>query len=460
MIHSPLLLDSALASNSHPLQSIRIAHSKPNMLPAYTRPVIYDLRPNPITPNPRHRPASARYTSTYASPPSLPYPASPTHLHPHQHPHPHPHPPPFHTTQLFWLGLYFLFNLSLTLFNKGVLLRFPFPYTLTALHALCGSIGGYTLLDKGFYVPARRLGTRENVVLGLFSVLYAVNIVLVTVPFHQVVRASTPIFTIALSASLFGVSSSRTKMISLIPVIIGVALATYGDYYFTTWGLVLTLLGTFLAALKTLYTNILQSPPPPSTFPHSHSSLSPSPTLNLNLHPLDLLTRMAPLAFIQCVIYAHLSGELAQVRHYSIHEMSFLKAVGLVINGVLAFGLNVVSFSANGRVGAVSMTVAGNVKQVLTILFGVAIFDVRITRVNALGIGITLVGGVGYAFVDLGEKRGWGLGRGLGWGSFVRNNQIPIYALELSRDVNPEELIGSISGSVQVHIGLLMVHPR
>lgn len=35
--------------------------------------------------------------------------------------------------------------------------------------------------------------------------------------------------------------------------------STYGDYYFTAWGLVLTLLGTFLAALKTVATNLIQT---------------------------------------------------------------------------------------------------------------------------------------------------------------------------------------------------------
>lgn len=35
--------------------------------------------------------------------------------------------------------------------------------------------------------------------------------------------------------------------------------STYGDYYFTAWGLILTLLGTFLAALKTVTTNLIQT---------------------------------------------------------------------------------------------------------------------------------------------------------------------------------------------------------
>lgn len=138
--------------------------------------------------------------------------------------------------------------------------------------------------------------------------------------------------------------------------------STYGDYYFTTWGLVLTLLGTFLAALKTIYTNVLQSQ---SRLSLSSRLISPHAPLSfllppcLQLHPLDLLTRMAPLAFIQCVLYAYVTGELDRVRHYSAHEMTLFKAAALLTNGAIAFGLNVVSFTANMKAGALSMTVAG-----------------------------------------------------------------------------------------------------
>ena len=91
-------------------------------------------------------------------------------------------------SQLTWLSLYFVSNLSLTLYNKGVLVRFPFPYTLTALHALCGSLGGYVLMENGVF-DSRALSVSENLVLAAFSVLYTVNIAvsnlslgLVTVP--------------------------------------------------------------------------------------------------------------------------------------------------------------------------------------------------------------------------------------------------------------------------------------
>ncbi|KAF6751176.1 triose-phosphate transporter family-domain-containing protein [Ephemerocybe angulata] len=340
-----------------------------------------------------------------------------------------------------WLGLYFVLNLALTLYNKLVLLHFPFPYTLTALHALCGTVGTFCLLHASPQRPSVR--GREAVVVLLFSVLYTLNIVvsnaslrLVTVPFHQCVRASAPLFTIALSALLLRKYSSKAKLVSLIPVMLGVALATYGDYYFTPRGFLLTLLGTLLAALKTIVTNLLQSPKPrdplppkplttppqlypplshngsgtiPFRFPPPHPVENPKrswpplltlPTLSLT--PLQLLYLLSPLAFIQCTLLALFSGELDRV---NLHLHRGHPRLWLLFNGLLAFALNVVSFNANRRVGALGMSVAANVKQVLAVLCSITLFNLTITRTNALGIGLALLGGAWYATVELREKR-------------------------------------------------------
>lgn len=65
----------------------------------------------------------------------------------------------------------------------------------------------------------------------------------------------TPLFTLIISAIAFRKTHSRDTYLSLLPVILGVVFATYGDYSFTAWGFILTLLGTLLAALKTIVTN-------------------------------------------------------------------------------------------------------------------------------------------------------------------------------------------------------------
>lgn len=206
--------------------------------------------------------------------------------------------------------------------------------------------------------------------------------------FHQVVRAATPLFTIFITAVLLRQRFSARKLVSLLPVVAGVGFATYGDYYFTTWGLVLTLLGTFLAALKTVVTNVIQT----------------GGGGRLKLHPLDLLMRMSPLAFVQCVFYSWYTGELERVRRYGATQMTRSKAIALLVNGVIACGLNIVSFTANKKAGALTMTVSANCKQVLTIALAVVLFNLNITFTNGIGIFLTLCGGGWYAYVEFSEK--------------------------------------------------------
>jgi hypothetical protein len=93
--------------------------------------------------------------------------------------------------QAFWLTLYFGLNLALTLYNKVLLESFPYPYTLTAIHALFGLAGGTYLRLRNVYQPKSLCGP-DYVVLVAFSVLYSVNIAisnasldLVTVPVSQ-----------------------------------------------------------------------------------------------------------------------------------------------------------------------------------------------------------------------------------------------------------------------------------
>ena len=167
---------------------------------------------------------------------------------------------------------------------------------------------------------------------------------MVTIPFHQIVRATTPVFAIILSILLFQKKFSNATYLSLVPLIVGVAFATYGEYTATVTGFVLTILGAFLAALKTIVTNRVQ-------------------VGSLRLNPLDLLLRMSPLAFIQCMFIAYLRGEWNEVKYWHANVATSNSMSVLWLNGILAFFLNVISFTANKKTSALTMTVAGNVRS-------------------------------------------------------------------------------------------------
>lgn len=90
--------------------------------------------------------------------------------------------------QAFWLGSYFVLNLVLTLYNKILLVSFPYPYSLTAIHAIFGLVGGTCLRLQNVYQPKSLWGS-DYVLLLAFSLLYSINIAvsnasldLVTVP--------------------------------------------------------------------------------------------------------------------------------------------------------------------------------------------------------------------------------------------------------------------------------------
>ncbi|KAL9599674.1 MAG: hypothetical protein Q9219_003662 [cf. Caloplaca sp. 3 TL-2023] len=202
---------------------------------------------------------------------------------------------------------------------------------------------------------------------------------MVTIPFHQTIRALTPVFTVAIYRIIFASIYSHATYVSLVPVIIGVMLASYGDLSATTLGFFMTFLGTLLAAVKTVATNRLQ-------------------TAGLHLGALELLHRMSPIACGQSLIVAYMDGEINRF------EPRLLGPKGLAIvlaNGIIAFGLNVGSFEANKRSGALTMTIAANVKQVLTVVLSVVIWRIPTGAMNACGIALTLVGGAWYGRVEL-----------------------------------------------------------
>ncbi len=63
-------------------------------------------------------------------------------------------------------------------------------------------------------------------------------------------RSMCPVFTVLIYRLRYNRSYSTNTYLSLIPVVIGVAVATCGDYYFTTAGFFLTFLGVVLASVK------------------------------------------------------------------------------------------------------------------------------------------------------------------------------------------------------------------
>lgn len=209
---------------------------------------------------------------------------------------------------------------------------------------------------------------------------------MVSMPFHQILRSTCPVVAVLIYRLYYSRTYSLATYLSLIPLILGAGLVTYGDYYFTPLGFVLTLFGVILAAVKTIVSNRLM-------------------TGTLALPALELLLRMSPVAAAQTLLYSISTGEANDfVAFFKAGKLTPAQGLALAGNGVLAFLLSVASLHTNKLAGALTMTVCANLKQCLTVLLGIVLFDVKVSVLNGYGMVVTLAGAAVYSKVELKSK--------------------------------------------------------
>jgi len=332
-------------------------------------------------------------------------------------------------------------NIAVTLLNKTAFSKVDFhhPYLLSAIHMFLNTVGSYLVfhsinaykrvkgggsfqelqgadgqpsipnfqknVDCFTYVEAKfgakvvnLLGdverkpldsTLQKVKIMIFSVIFSLNIAIgnvslqhVSVNFNQVMRSLVPAVTIIMGG-LLGKPTSLRRKLAVLPVILGVACACFGDMSYQMIGLLYTIFCVLLAALKVVAAGEML-------------------TGNTKLHPVDLLSRMAPLAFIQCIILSILTGEMSIVM--SKPMLPFWDMAVVVGSGILAFSLNIASLQANKLTSPLTLCIAANVKQVLMLVLATIIFSTPITPLNATGIIIVLLGSGAYSYVSVLEK--------------------------------------------------------
>eukprot|EP00613_Pedinella_sp_CCMP2098_P009483 CAMPEP_0171658720 /NCGR_PEP_ID=MMETSP0990-20121206/43128_1 /TAXON_ID=483369 /ORGANISM="non described non described, Strain CCMP2098" /LENGTH=368 /DNA_ID=CAMNT_0012240005 /DNA_START=112 /DNA_END=1218 /DNA_ORIENTATION=- len=303
-----------------------------------------------------------------------------------------PPPVPIGTiTVVFWLAAWFVNNIGVTLLNKWAFAKvsFPYPYALSAVHMACNSSGAFLYFAAlpGERNKRKTLSADGFKTIVAFSLCFSANIAFgnaslrhVSVNFNQVFRSLVPGVVMVASSYFLNKAYSLAQKLSLVPVVAGVMLACFGEMRFTSVGFAMTALCVLLAATKVVASNVVLTGP-------------------LKLNPMDLLTRLCPLAVIELLVMSAVTGELSEI----FEKSEVIKADNTVpivlLSGLSSFTLNITSFWANKVTSPLTLSVAANAKQVVLIAIATLVFGTPINKVNGLGIAVVLFGSARYSHV-------------------------------------------------------------
>ncbi|EGG14107.1 hypothetical protein DFA_11871 [Cavenderia fasciculata] len=224
-----------------------------------------------------------------------------------------------------------------------------------------------------------------NTILPL-AILFSGNIVLgnvslrfVPVSFMQTIKSSVPLFTVIIQTMYFKKNFSKDTYLSMIPIVGGVALASINEANYNHAGFFSALIASVVTALFAIMSSVM---------------------MQQQLNPINLLYYMAPYSFI-ILTPAAIGLELGPIMaSWPVDSYQGLKLVSiLAFSGTIAFMLNVFTFLVIKYTSALTYTVSGNLKVILSISISILIFRNEVGISNAVGCSIAICGVVWYSYI-------------------------------------------------------------
>ncbi|XP_052195583.1 phosphoenolpyruvate/phosphate translocator 2, chloroplastic-like isoform X2 [Diospyros lotus] len=266
-----------------------------------------------------------------------------------------------------------------------VLKVFPFPATVTAFQFGCGTVLVFLMWSFNLYPRPRITKSQFSAILPLAvihtmgNLLTNISLGKVAVSFTHTIKAMEPFFTVVLSSLFLKESPSLWVVASLVPVVGGVALASFTEASFNWIG--------FGTAMASNLTN------------QSRNVLSKKLMVNKE-EALDNINLFSVLTIISFLLLAPIALLMEGVK-FSPSYLQFAATQGLNVKELCVRSLlagfcfhtyQQVSYYILQMVSPVSHSVGNCVKRVVVIISSVIFFQTAVSPINSLGTAVALAG--------------------------------------------------------------------
>ncbi|CAN1164853.1 Probable sugar phosphate/phosphate translocator At5g25400 [Linum perenne] len=282
----------------------------------------------------------------------------------------------------FYVAIWIFLSFTVIVYNKYILdkkmFNWPYPISLTMIHmSFCASLA--FLLVKVFKVVEPVSMSRELYFSSVVPIgaLYAISLwlsnsayIYLSVSFIQMLKALMPVAVYSIGVIFKRDAFKTDTMANMLSISLGVAIAAYGEARFDVWGVLLQLGAVAFEATRLVLIQILLT------------------SKGITLNPITSLYYVAPccLAFL---FIPWIFVEYPVLKETSSFHLDF--AI-FGTNSFCAFALNLAVFLLVGKTSALTMNVAGVVKDWLLIAFSWSVIKDTVTPINLVGYGLAFLG--------------------------------------------------------------------
>ncbi|KAK8960656.1 putative sugar phosphate/phosphate translocator [Platanthera guangdongensis] len=290
-----------------------------------------------------------------------------------------------------YLLIYICLSSGVILYNKWVLspkyFKFPFPITLTMIHM------GFSAFVAVILVRVLKIVAPVKMTFQIYatcvipiSAFFASSLwfgntayLHISVAFIQMLKALMPVATF-LVAVVCGTDKLRCDLfLNMLLVSVGVVVSSYGEIHFNAIGTLYQVTGIFAEALRLVLTQVLLQ------------------KKGLTLNPITSLYYIAPCSFLFLFVpWYLLEKPIMEISQIQFNFWIFFS------NALCALALNFSIFLVLGRTGAVTIRVAGVLKDWILIALSTIVFpESAITSLNLIGYAIALSGVLIYNYLKV-----------------------------------------------------------
>ncbi|KAK9669456.1 hypothetical protein RND81_13G131500 [Saponaria officinalis] len=283
-----------------------------------------------------------------------------------------------------------MFNIYFNIYNKQVLKVFHYPVTVSVIQFAVGSVlvlfmWTFNLYKKPKVSRAQLLAIMPLAVVHTLGNLFTnMSLGKVAVSFTHTIKAMEPFFSVLLSVMFLGEKPTPWVVLSLLPIVGGVALASLTEASFNWAG--------FWSAMASNATNQSRNVLSKKLMVKKEESMD-------NITLFSIITIMsflllAPAAlFTEGVKFTPAYLEAAGLNVKEIYVRSLLAAL-------CYHAYQQVAYMILQRVSPVTHSVSNCLKRVIVIISAVVFFRTPVSFVNALGTGIAIAGVFLYSRVN------------------------------------------------------------